>query len=67
MWVWGFGNYKWHKRLKSQVEDEWPDKIFVSGVISKTPYSQFCIHSIIIVEKYKQAIRNYKWKEISFS
>ena len=29
-------------------------------MISKTPYSHFRTHSISIVEKYKQAIRNYK-------
>ena len=40
---------------------------FVSRVISKTQYSHFRTHSISIVEKYKQANRNYKWEEISFS
>jgi hypothetical protein len=53
------------KNVKSRVEDELLDKTFVSRVISKTPYSHFRTHSISIVEKYKQAIRNYKWKEIS--
>ena len=67
MWVWGFGNHKWYKSLKSRVKDEWLDKTFVSRVISKTPYSHFRTHSISIVEKYKQAKRNYKWEEISFS
>jgi uncharacterized protein (UPF0262 family) len=51
--------------IQSRVKDKWLDKNFVSHVISKTPYSRFRIHSISIVEKYKQAIRNYKWKEIS--
>ena len=51
---------------KSRVEDAWLDKTFVSRVISKTPYSHFRTHSISIVEKYKQVIRNYKWKEMSF-
>ena len=67
MWVWGFGNHKWYKSLKSRVEDEWLDKTFVSHVISKTPYLNFRTYSISIVEKYKQAKRNYKWEEISFS
>ena len=61
IWVWGY------KSLKSRVEDSWLDKTFVSLVISKTPYSHFRTHSISIVEKYKQAKRNYKCEEISFS
>ena len=59
MWVWGFGNHKWYKSLKSRVADEWLDKTFGSCMISKAPYSHFCNHSISIVKKYKKAIRNY--------
>ena len=29
MWVWGFGNHKWYKSLKSRVEDEWLDKDYL--------------------------------------
>ena len=65
MWIWGFGNRKWYKSLESRVEEEWLDKTFVSHMISKTTYSHLWTLSISIVEKYKQAIRNYKWKEIS--
>ena len=32
MWVWGFGNHKWYKSLKSRVEDKWVDKTFVSRI-----------------------------------
>ena len=46
---------------KSWKFDSWLET-FVSLVISKTQYSHFRTHSISIVEKYKQVIRNYKWK-----
>ena len=50
---------------KSWKFDSWLET-FVSLVISKTQYSHFHTHSISIVEKYKQVIRNYKWKKMSF-
>ena len=52
MWVWGFGNHKWYKSLKSRVKDEWLDKTFVSHCkpipLMKTGFS---LCSISIREK----------------
>ena len=42
MWVWGFGNQKWCKNLKSRVEDKWLDKTFVSVLTtSLSKFEQF--------------------------
>ena len=50
---------------KSWKFDSWLET-FVSLVISKTQYSHFRTHSISIVEKYKQAIRNTNERRYPF-
>ena len=62
MWVWGFGNRK--SRVTSRRGVTWQDFCITHDFKNHMLIfmnSQY----ISIVEKYKQAIRNYKWKEIS--
>ena len=57
LWVGNVSMGFWKVTWQDFWQDFW-------RVISKTPYSHFRTHSISIVEKYKQVVRHYKWKEI---
>ena len=59
-----YGVWKSQVMQKSQVTSQ--RQVTWQDFCIKTPYPHIRTHSISNVEKYKQVIRNYKWKEMSF-